>query len=68
MKIIGLSATSRACVYGDLLHSEDGEIFVFRDAIITKLGLLFLVEYNNKLIFLSLEEVVEEIICKEWKE
>jgi len=68
MKIIGINASSRACVYDELLNSEDGEIFIFADTVITKLGLLFFVEYNNKLIFLSPEEVVEEIVCKEWKE
>ncbi len=68
MKIMGINTSNRACVYDDILNSEDGEIFVFRDTVITKLGLLFLVEYNNKLKFLSPEEVVEEIICKEWKE
>lgn len=68
MKIIGVSVLSRACVYDGLFHCEDGEIFVFGDTIITKLGLLFLVEQNDKMMFLSLDELVEDILRETWKE
>lgn len=68
MKIIGINTASRACVYSELSCSEDGSMFLFGDIIITRLGLLFRVEFNSKLMFFSCDEVVEEIIFKEWKE
>lgn len=68
MKIIGINTSSRACVYEVLSRSENGSVFVFCGAIITRLGLLFLVEHNNKLAFYSLDEVVEEVLEKLWNE
>lgn len=68
MKITGINFKSRVRVYDILSRSKNGSVFWAGDIIMTRLGFLFLVERNNKLAFFTLEEVVEEVLSKKWKE
>jgi|GEM_PF-3435949 len=68
MKILGINALSRACVYDVLLYSENGSVFVVDEVIITRIGFMLFVEHNGKLAFYTLEEVVEEVLGGIWKE